>query len=108
MALDIATLLESANFEIAGTVTTVGEALEFIAGCDIDVALLDGNLRGHAVDEVAEALDKRRIPFLFVSGYGEENLPRDYANRPILTKPFTSADLISGANIVMQEPLRTA
>ncbi len=102
VALDIATLLEAADFEIVGTATTVGEALEFIGHAKIDVALLDGNLRGHAVDEVAAALDRRKIPFLFVSGYGEENLPRDFSGRPILAKPFSSEQLISGATGALQ------
>lgn len=102
VALDIATLLEAADFEIVGTATTVGEALEFVRHSKIDVALLDGNLRGHAVDDVAAALDQRRIPFLFVSGYGEENLPQDFAGRPILTKPFSGEQLISVAAGVLQ------
>jgi PAS domain S-box-containing protein len=97
VALDIATLLEAADFKIVGTATTVDEALDFIRRSGIDVALLDGNLRGHAVDEVAAALDVRRIPFLFVSGYGEEHLPKEFSGRPILTKPFSSEQLVTGA-----------
>ena len=58
---------------------------------------LAASLKGHAVDDVAAALDHRQIPFLFVSGYGEQNLPRDFAGRPILTKPFSSSQLLEGA-----------
>lgn len=97
VALDIATLLEEADYDVVGTASTVGEALDFIRRPGIDMALLDGNLKGEPVDEVAHALDHSRIPFLFVSGYGEQHLPKDFANRPILTKPFSSSQLVDGA-----------
>ncbi|MBB4066291.1 response regulator [Gellertiella hungarica] len=103
VAMDIASLLEAADFEVVGTAATVGEALDFIARSEIDVALLDGNLRGYPVDDVAQALDGKSIPFLFVSGYGEQNLPKDFAGRPILTKPFSGEELIEGATGVLGE-----
>jgi hypothetical protein len=52
---------------------TVNEALQMQKHASFDGALLDGNLRGQKVDEIAAALTRRNIPFLFVSGYGPES-----------------------------------
>ena len=44
-----------------------------------DLAVLDVNLAGEIVYPVAEALAERHIPFLFLSGYGEEAIPPGHA-----------------------------
>jgi len=45
-----------------------------------DVALLEINLFEEKVHPVASALTERRIPFLFVSGYGEKGIPPGHSN----------------------------
>jgi CheY-like chemotaxis protein len=71
----------------------VEKALELVATTAFDVALLDVNVAGEAVYPVAQELDRRRIPFVFVTGYTDQGLDADYRNRPALTKPFSSAAL---------------
>jgi FixJ family two-component response regulator len=56
-------------------------------------ALLDANLHGNPVGEIAAALTRRRIPFIFVTGYGRESLPEFFKHAAILTKPFTDKQL---------------
>jgi DNA-binding response OmpR family regulator len=73
---------------------TAEQALKFINNTSLDGALLDGNLNGHPVDEIAAALTRRNIPFLFVSGYGAESLPRAFTNAPALSKPFLPDALV--------------
>jgi two-component sensor histidine kinase len=94
VALDIVSVLEDAGAAILGPAATAEQALKFIAAGSIDGALLDGNLNGHPVDEVAAALTRENIPFLFVSGYGAESLPRAFANAPALSKPFLPEALV--------------
>jgi two-component sensor histidine kinase/response regulator RpfG family c-di-GMP phosphodiesterase len=54
----------------------------------LDAAILDINL-GHdqAAYPVAEALAARGIPFLFMTGYGPENLDIRFRHYPVLQKP---------------------
>ncbi len=54
----------------------------------IDAAILDINLAGTQVFPVADALNRRGIPLLFTSGYGEEGLPPGYRQWPMLQKPY--------------------
>lgn len=107
VALDIATLLEADGFEIAGIAASIDEALTMISHVDVDVALLDGNLRGQAVDAVASALQERKISFVFVSGYGRENLPTRFVGIPVVAKPFSDQQLIEATKSAMASAMAT-
>jgi hypothetical protein len=74
IGLDIVAGLEQAGAKVVGLVGTVKEALQSIESTSFEGALLDANLRGRQVDEVAGALQRRKVAFLFVSGYGREGL----------------------------------
>lgn len=88
VAMDLQFELEDAGAEVVAVARTVPEALALARDMALDLALLDGNLRGEAVDDVARLLSRRDIPFCFVSGYGREHLPQDFANAPLIEKPF--------------------
>jgi DNA-binding response OmpR family regulator len=87
-------VLESAGCTVSGPVARVAEALDTVEHEDHDAAVLDVNLGGERIDPVADALSRRRIPFMFVTGYGTAALPGEYAERPRLCKPFRMADLL--------------
>jgi two-component sensor histidine kinase len=97
VALDMVAGLEEAGAEMVAHVGTVTDALQIIGSTPFDGAFLDGNLRGQSVDEVAAALTRRMVPFLFVSGYGPESLPRSFRKVAIVSKPFSPEQLIEAA-----------
>ena len=80
-----------------GPVGTSEQALAMIEKDHINGALLDANLRGRPVDDIAAALTRRRIPFMFVTGYGRASLPEAFGKAPMLPKPFTEAQLLEAA-----------
>jgi len=94
VAMDVRAGLEEAGASVVRIARTLPDAIAAAAGEDIDLALLDGNLGGKPVDEVASILSQRAIPFCFVSGYGREHLPRGFADSPVLAKPFAVETLI--------------
>jgi CheY-like chemotaxis protein len=75
--------------EIAARVDT---ALTFIEAKFFDVVILDVNLDGEASYPVADELERRKIPFLFATGYGALAIPERYRQRTILQKPFRKAE----------------
>ncbi len=93
--MDCAAVLESAGATIAGTVGNVKDALLAIERLEVDGVLLDGNLHGQPVNEIAAALMRRGIPFTFVTGYGAEWSPQAFSRAPILGKPYPAADLVA-------------
>ncbi|SFJ06468.1 PAS domain S-box-containing protein [Sphingomonas sp. NFR04] len=88
VALELATILHDAGMVVAGVVATASDAMAAIADTAIDAVLLDGNLQGALVDDVAAALVARDIPFLFVSGYGRDHLPIGLDSVTVIEKPF--------------------
>jgi CheY-like chemotaxis protein len=88
VALMLEDLLEDLGCEVAGSLPTVGAAMDWIEdGGSADLALLDVNLAGEPVFPVAEALKARGVPFAFATGYGEDHDPR-FKDAPLLGKPI--------------------
>lgn len=88
VALDLRLELEDAGAVVVAVSRTVTEAMQAVQSHQIDLALLDGNLKGEPVDEVAALLSERHVPFCFVSGYGREHLPAGFDEAPLIEKPF--------------------
>ena len=70
----------------------------------LDLAVLDVNIAGVKVYPVAEALAARRIPFVFVSGYGQNAVPVDRPHWRVCSKPFRPRDLVT----MLEDQLRRA
>ena len=82
------------GFSVVGPAATVKQALALCATEPIDGALLDVNLGGgQRSDPVADYLERRNVPFLFVTGYGQAGLDPRFAERAVLQKPFALPDL---------------
>jgi CheY-like chemotaxis protein len=79
---------------IVGPFATLPEAMDAAMTEAIDVGLLDVNIAGRKVYPVADALTARRIPFLFLSGYGQSAIPHDRPDWRVCSKPFREIDLI--------------
>ena len=107
VALDIAAALEDAGAEVAQS-GTVREALEIIERSSLDAALLDANLHGQSVDQIAAALTRCRVPFLFVTGYERATLPKAFANAAIIRKPFSWQELIHATAAMMTRPVEVS
>jgi CheY-like chemotaxis protein len=93
-------LLTAAGCKVLGPVARLAEALDAAAKERFDAAVLDINLAGEQVYPVADVLAGRRLPFVFVSGYGDA-IPHEYADHPKLGKPFTKEQLRRALAAVM-------
>jgi CheY-like chemotaxis protein len=93
LARDMADYFENLGAQIVGPAGTVGDALALIDSCEIQVAVLDVNLRDERVYPVADMLTQKQIPFVFASGYGSEIEPEAYAGVPRCIKPVDFAIL---------------
>jgi CheY-like chemotaxis protein len=87
IALDLEETVLHLGVKRARTVSNVAGALEMIATRMPDLALLDVGLLHENSFAVAERLAILKIPFVFITGYGSDNVPRAFADRPRLPKP---------------------
>jgi CheY-like chemotaxis protein len=93
----ISFLIEDMLLELGcGSVTNVAGVLEALSALDErkpDVAVLDVNLDGVEVYPVAERLKASGIPFVFTTGYGHDGLKPEWAQTPVIQKPFRADTL---------------
>lgn len=90
----VSDMLEELGFAVAGQAARVDEALALIdSGLVFDAAILDVNLDGQSAEPIAEAVEKRGLPFVFATGYGAADIPQRYRTRPFLHKPFAIEQL---------------
>jgi DNA-binding NtrC family response regulator len=95
IALLLEDTLQEAGCVVVGPFARVPEALSAATTEYLDAALLDVNVAGEKVFAVAYALEERRIPFLFLTGYGEAVLPSDRPKWEACAKPFQTEQLLA-------------
>jgi CheY-like chemotaxis protein len=86
-------MLADLGYEVPAAAGTIAEARALAGDGDFNCAILDVNLDGEEIFPVADILAKRKVPFVFVTGYGEQILPERFRGRPSLQKPFQSEQL---------------
>jgi PAS domain S-box-containing protein len=94
ISMDLEAALQRKSCEVLGPASTLDQAMRLVEKADFDAALVDANLAGHRVDELAAALTRRNVPFAFVTGYGREALPAAFRGGIVLDKPFTQEQLL--------------
>jgi CheY-like chemotaxis protein len=97
VALELVDGLTVAGVDVVASVGESKEALDVIESSQFDAALLDGNLNGQRVDEIAAALTRHCVPFAFVSGYGRDSLPLAFREVALLNKPFSQSQVLETA-----------
>ncbi|WP_349371943.1 response regulator [Salinarimonas sp.] len=93
IADDLAQALVQEGVDVLGPVGDPAEALALVGRERIDRAVLDINLHGDLVFDVARALKARGVPFVFATGYAANVVPAGLADAPRWEKPFDAADL---------------
>jgi DNA-binding LytR/AlgR family response regulator len=98
--------LKNEGFEVAAIVDNGPEAVELFKNKDIDLILLDINIKG-LWDGIETAMQLRKhkiVPFIYISAYADSNtFERAKATLPsaYLTKPFRINDLYKAIELAM-------
>jgi CheY-like chemotaxis protein len=94
IADDVRDALVDAGAIVLGPLPTVEAAKKLIdSATTIDGALLDINLNGVMVFDVADTLVERGVPFVFATGYDRAAIPGRFADVPRLEKPIRVAQV---------------
>jgi two-component SAPR family response regulator len=89
-------LIDGYDGTVAAIVPSVERGFEALAAGAVDIAVLDINLKGKSVVPLAEHLLAQGVPFLFLTGYGDEQLlPEHLRGYPRLGKPVEAERLVS-------------
>jgi two-component SAPR family response regulator len=94
IAFGLEELVRELGYDVVGPVPSVPLALALLEKEQVHIAILDVNLGlGMKSFPIAEALKVKRIPFLFVSGYHERDLPAEFSDAIVCSKPYTEDTL---------------
>lgn len=88
VAMLVEDMLGDLGCTIVGLAASANEAESLARTAVIDFALLDVNLDGETSFAAADILRERNIPFVFITGYGEQGVRGDLRDAPVLSKPI--------------------
>ena len=95
VSLGTTDMLESMGCAIVGPATSLTAACLVAESESLDAAILDIDICGEVVWPVAEELQRRKIPFLFLSAHRQaEGVPVPFAAAPHLQKPLEQSRLL--------------
>ena len=99
--LELQDMLGDLGCAVAGAAATLDAAATLARTLDFDVAVLDVNLGGKMIDPVADIIEARGLPVVFVTGYGRAFL----GDRPgeVVEKPCQAADLRRAITKVLRQ-----
>lgn len=102
-------LMEDHGWDIIGPASTLSHAIDLIHTRDIDVAVLDINIQGKIVTPVAQLLLEKKVPFVFLSGYGnmDDMIPKPFKTCPMLLKPVDESALLQTVEQLVHPPARS-
>ncbi|WP_210272640.1 response regulator [Chthonobacter rhizosphaerae] len=86
-------LLADLGHTVVEVATTMADGVEAARLVDVDLAVLDLNLAGTMSFPVAQALERRGVPFFFLTAYGRWGLEEAYEGVAVVTKPMTRTAL---------------
>ncbi len=93
IAMLVEDAIERAGHTVVAMASNITDAMAAAASGDFDVALLDLNLNGQKAHGVAMVLKSRGKRFAFMTGYGGDGVLAKFSSVPVLSKPFSLADL---------------
>jgi PAS domain S-box-containing protein len=80
--------LRELDFDVVGPFGTVSDALAAVDRAAVDAGILDINLAGEMAYPIARVLQARKVPFVFMTGYGAETIAAPFPGVRIFQKPL--------------------
>jgi DNA-binding NarL/FixJ family response regulator len=93
LAHDLEAALKSAGATVIGPIGNLDEGLSQVAADSFDMAIVDIKLHGEKSYVFADELIRRRIPFVFCTGYEPSVIPQRYAGMRLWQKPCEASEI---------------
>lgn len=94
IGLDIQDQLDELGCEVIGPIRRLAEAMALVAtGEKLDGAILDINIAGDPCFPLAAELQRRNVPFVFLTGQRIGAVPDAFSRVPWIQKPFGTSDI---------------
>jgi CheY-like chemotaxis protein len=94
IAQEICDLLDECGAKIVGPASRLKQGIALARETEpLDCAVLDLNLDGESVADVARTLRARKIGFILLTGYDVGGIAEEFSDAPRLIKPFDKEGL---------------
>jgi CheY-like chemotaxis protein len=93
LAMSMQDLLETCGCQVVAMAMNLTRAIEHARTLPLDAAVLDVNLGGERIDQVADILSRRGVPFIFATGYDDALIVAKHPGRPRIGKPYVLREL---------------
>ena len=95
IAMELEDIVEDLGHEVVGLASSVETALEALRELvpPADAAIVDANLGGSLASPVVAELKRRNVPTVLASGYSRSELSGIGFDGPMVSKPYTAADI---------------
>jgi DNA-binding NtrC family response regulator len=97
----LADMIQELGHRVVAEAGNIQDALVLAETAVFDLAILDINIAGSSIVPVAEIIERRGLPFLFISGYGPAARPEAFIARPALQKPLMLSKLGEAINAIL-------
>lgn len=88
IAIDVQMMIENMGHRVVGPASNVANAISLIKKHKIDAAFLDITLGQETSFPIAEKLDALAVPVTFVSAYTKKELPLQFQEFDLVSKPI--------------------
>ena len=95
IAYELSQSLSKHGAHVVGPFMDLEEASKALRKTAVTGAILDVNLQGQRVYDLADELVARHIPFVFASGYSQSDLPERFHGIPLCEKPYNDEWVIA-------------
>jgi CRP-like cAMP-binding protein/CheY-like chemotaxis protein len=102
-ASEVSDMVRDCGFRVAGTAARLKRGLDLLAEKPIDGAIIDINLDGTYSFPLAAELDRRHVPYCFLTGYPASIIPPDFHGTPLLTKPADREQIRSALSGMLRQ-----
>lgn len=104
IASDLTNAMTDEDASIIGPTGDIAEATRLIAEEAPDAVILDVNLNQNSAYPLATDLQKRDIPYIFLTGYDASYLPPEFSSVPVVAKPFAMQAVIDAVGRIIGPP----
>jgi len=103
-ATQVCEIVRNCGYAVAGSVARVKKGLEFLSERTVDGALVDINLDGTYSFPLCAELERRKVPYSFLTGYQHSVIPAAFSGVPLLAKPADPAAIRAALAAMLPQP----
>jgi CRP-like cAMP-binding protein len=97
-------IVRDCGFAVAGAVSRLSKGIEFLAEHEVNGALIDINLDGTLAFPLCADLQRRGVPYWFLTACQPSIIPAAFRQAPMLAKPVDPIQVRSALESLLRDP----